>query len=131
MLIRRVALRRRTLPISPLLFRTNAFMTALCVRVGGGPSSSSTSTVYTVQTLSPLISPVLQKDVLTVAVLHVMKKVYRKTSRGRGAVKAYYSEGKVSVLQVSGGDCAQENAIRLDCTRLYLHCTGTAVVPIS
>ena len=37
-----------------------------------------------------------------------MKKVYRKTSRGRGAVKVYYSEGKVSVLQVSGGDCAQE-----------------------
>ena len=40
-----------------------------------------------------------------------MKKVYRKTSRGRGAVKAYSSEGKVSVLQVSGGDCAQEAVV--------------------
>ena len=26
-------------------------------------------------------------------------------------MKAYYSEGKVSVLQVSGGDCAQEAVV--------------------
>ena len=72
-----------------------------------------------------------------------MKKVYCKTSTvvEGGAVKAYYSEGKVSVLQVSRGDCAQEavvtvvtvvtvdvqsNAIRLDCTRLIY-----TVVPFS
>jgi hypothetical protein len=39
---------------------------------------------------------------MTVTVLHEMKKVY---------VKVYSSEGKVSVLQVSGGDCAQEAVV--------------------
>ena len=51
------------------------------------------------------------KSCLAVTVLHVMKKVYCKTSRGRGAVKVYSSEGKVSVRQVSGGDCAQEAVV--------------------
>ena len=58
------------------------------------------------------------KSCLAVTVLHVMKKVYCKTS---SAVKAYYSEGKVSVLlQVSGGDCAQEAVVTVVAMVLWM-----------